>query len=102
MVEAETDSTGLQNVVSMGEFELIANRGAINGMCVARDPREDAAANPNASVPKPRSGGRLRTRRCRQVVIEVVSCSWDLKVVVRPARFALEDPSTKLSMMSFP
>ena len=46
--------------------------------------------------------GPLRMRRCRQVFVEAVSCNLELKFVVRPDRFALEDPSTKLSMMSFP
>ena len=71
-------------------------------MYVARQPSEDAAPNANDSVPKPKSRGPLRSRRCRRVVVGVVSCSWELKDVLSSDRFALEDPSTKLSMMSFP
>ena len=63
---------------------------------------EDAAANPNASVAKRKSRGPLRTGRFRQVFVEVVRCSWELTAVARPKRFALEDPSTKVSMISFP
>ena len=80
----------------MGGFERIANRGALKGMCVARHPSEDTRGNPNASVPKPKSRGPLRTRRCLQIFVEVVRRSLELKVFVRPDRFALEHPSTKL------
>ena len=56
-------------------------------MCVARHPSEDAAANPNASGPEPKSRGLLRTRRCRQVVAVAVGCSWGLEVIVRSRLF---------------
>ena len=83
-------------------LELITNRGALKGMCVAQQPRQDAAANENAFLPKWRSRGLLRTSRCCQVVVEFVSCISKLKVVRFLDRFAPEYSGTRHSMMSFP
>ena len=38
----------------------------------------------------------------RRVVVEVVTYSWEFRVVVCPNLFSLEDLSTKLSMISYP